>query len=956
MKIYFLIPFLLFCSPRLWSQSYDPLSSYQKNSILLKQDLVKDIVVAVIDTGIDLDHPDLKDNVLRNEIECDAGLPQNGKIEDRDRNGFPGDCLGWNFVPNESSPDTKPEDIPNSETLQLPTDREGHGTHVAGIIGAVRNNNLGLSNASNRIKILPLKAFQKTFQPASQFRIKFDNKVNNANRTVILFQAIDYAIKRKVDIINFSIGWNKNIDSPTLRSKIAEAQKKGIIIVAAAGNDSSEVTTFPCLYENVLCVGASNNHNTLLDMSNRGNGVDLFAPGDDILSTFPLNASFNNFLNGYDYYSGTSQAAPYVSKVLALLKGLAPEKDAVNLVYLLQSTTSQMFAPFLQNSVINSGIINPSAAIDTLMNRAPLTNYVITSFKSLLQSTLDDQHRATLSIPIKILSQLPSDFTFTLTPQEKSIVVQNPRWQFSSTDNLHEKNVDFSIHVTDLLVAQKQFFTLTITDNNHLNQEYHFATRFYRSDLTPQKILPFEFETHQPYLTNRGNEKGTPLENIKNLYGKPTNFFYVSFFEKAEESTRLRLTLHELQPHAFKEISVNTFNDILRMYALLPIDLNFDKVNEYLLITESVQKIESENQKIENKRFVKVYYLDQNLKPIYADLPFLRYDIIFPVYNDNINMRTPLYPLGNISVIPMSLGDKILPQIIAFQDLAVLDNYHKIKKQFLAQSGLGPDIFFFNPTLDKKTQSVSYQVHSLSSQLNQEKWSTLITPKEFYKISNYVSLCKDCKKLNFAVVYTKGKLGTIRTFDGMNFSDTPEIVDIERFTKKFDPASQKLLGLVTYPNKKIYIHNFTDNMQWNAILPHPGPWRALTLRYIQENSQYQVVLNDDSQIVHITSQSKNTTKVTSISFDKYFGTTWSSTGDLFDITNNIILLEGFKLSDMGITLIPLTGENLALTIERSLYRKAQCLPLGLFSVENSNATNLFQLCQDSSQIFTLEQY
>lgn len=948
----------LFLIATSWSQSNDPLRSYQNNTITLTQELTREVIVAVIDTGIDINHPDLQANIFRNDIECDNGKPQTDKVEDRDRNGYPGDCFGWNFVPNESPVETKPEDIPNSETLQIPEDREGHGTHVSGIISASQNNGIGITGSSNKIKILPLKVFQKTFQPRSQFRLKFENKVSNANRTNILIQAVDYAIKRNVDIINFSIGWNKNIDSPLLRLKISEAQKKGIIIVAAAGNDAAEVTTFPCLYENVICVGASSLTNQILDTSNFGNAVDFFAPGEKVLSTFPQNAIVNNFLPGYDYYSGTSQAAPYTSKVLALLKGLAPEKLSHDFLKLLYQTRTPILPSLNNTSSSNSGILNPVSAINTMSKATTSSNYVVPSFKTLLQKPLDSEKSILLSIPVKIFANTDnaSTFHFSLKPFSEKITITNPILEISTKENFKQEYIEFKIQFSDLSIDQKQFFTLNISDNQNLKIQYTFSTRFFRTDLTPNTILPFEFTTTQPYLSQRGNGKGTPLVNITNLYGDATNFFFVEFFEKKEDATVLRLTLHELQNEKFKELAVNTFPNVIRTIGFKPIDLNFDGISEYLLTTEAIEKVETlnnSNEKVlENKRYVKIYYLNHDLKPVYSDVPFIRYDLIFPVITDK--QRYPLYPLGNISVIPVNVEGKFLPQIVSFQESAVLENYNKIKNRFISQNGTGPEIFFFTPHLEN--QKAIFKVHSLSGDLLTKKWTTLIPKKEPYRISGYVSLCKTCKNMELAVVYNKGELGFLRYIVGDTFSNKNVVVDINSFTKKYDYISQTLLGVLTYPNKKIYIRNFNNDTQWSATLPHKGPWRALYLKYLTNFNQYHIVLGDSSQLLQIKKTESNYPTVQSVNFDKYFGTSWSSTGDLFDVTKDSALLDGTKLSDIGLSIIPFAGDNLALTVAHSLNLKANCLPLGLFQTMGANSANFYQLCQDKLSDFFIERY
>jgi hypothetical protein len=952
MKKYHIITFLLLQST--WAQNVDLLTNYQKNLIHLKKDLNQEVLVAVIDTGIDINHPDLKANIAKNLKECDEqGNPPVGKIEDRDKNGFPGDCLGWNFIPNESAPETRPEDISDRETPQLPEDFEGHGTHVSGVIAAVTGNRIGLSNSTNKIKVLPLKVFQKTFQPQTQFRIKSDNKVSNVNRASILIQAIDYAIKRKVDIINFSIGWNKNIDNPLLRSKIQEAYNKGIIIVAAAGNDASEVTTFPCLYENVICVGSLSDKNQILESSNTGNAIDLYAPGEEVLSTFPTDAIFSNFMNGYAVYSGTSQAAPYVAKILAHLKGLDNSKNTQDYLRILLETSN--------TSAKNQNFLNAQNALEQLNAEVFSKDYVIPSFKSLLQLTLDENHEVSLKIPLKIFSQNLDLLKIELTPENKNLVVSNPQIEIKPSTNYVQEAVEFKIKVQNLSIAQKQNFSLTIKNDQKLHLHYAFATKFYRTDLKPQEILPFEYTTTQPYLTSRGQEKGTPLVQLKNLYGEATNQFYVTFFDKKETSTNLRLTLHQLQNNVFKEATSQTFTDVLLFYGLYPVDLNFDNNNEYLLVTETVEKKENADKVEENIRYVKVYYLDEFLKPIYQDAPFIRYDLVkpFPLFNPDKKVRVPLYPTGNLAVLPFKLNDRIYPQIITFHDHVFIENYRKLKNRILFEQAafIGPDIFFFKPTLDKNTNTLAYQVSPLSKDLNSPLWEKLLPQQEYYKISSYSSVCKNCNQLEIAAIYSKGKMGKIRLLKGEAISQSPsDIPFIRDYTKKYDPKAKNLLGVRVNESNYIHIQNFTNNKNFSSKLTEKSNWRALYLAKDPTQEIYQVVLNNDSSLMKLNFIENQKPLIQSVKFDKYFGTSWSSTGDLFDVFPNLALLEGFKLSDLGVTLIPLNGDSLTLSIEHSLHRNSTCLPLGLIPSGNEDRVHYYQLCQENSNTYFVEKY
>jgi|GEM_PF-5281820 len=281
--------------------------------LLLKTPLHKRPVVAIIDSGLDTNHPELKNALYKNLKECD----ENGQLrfratDDRDGNGFIGDCMGWDFTTN---------------TAKV-SDENGHGTHLAGIMAAAHNGS-GISGMGKEFLVLPLKVIhgQQAMNAGDQF-------------TERVLKAINYAIRMKVDVINLSLGWPRKLDSEALRMAIRQATEQNIIVVAAAGNNNSEGPIYPCAYNNVICVGAITNQGNMTGFSNFGGGVDLMAPGQQILSTLPTNLVPTLFsIKGFDLKNGTSQAAPFVSGLALYLKGLYPEASISELRARLFSQT-----------------------------------------------------------------------------------------------------------------------------------------------------------------------------------------------------------------------------------------------------------------------------------------------------------------------------------------------------------------------------------------------------------------------------------------------------------------------------------------------------------------------------------------------------------------------------------------------------------------------------------------
>lgn len=268
----------------------------------------KKIVVAVIDTGIDLQHEDLQDNLWVNKGEI--GRDQNGRNKstngiDDDGNGYVDDVHGWNFASNNN-------DL---------SDNHGHGTHIAGIIGARGGNGKGISGVAPKVSVMTLKYYDPEAKG-----------VNNLMNTV---KAIRYATKMGAQIINYSGGGLE--PSPPEKRAISLAAKKGTLVVAAAGNEKSNSDVhgyYPADYDlpNIVSVTAVNKQKKVLPTSNYGEKtVDLAAPGNNIYSTLPNNQ--------YGYMTGTSQATAFVSGVASLVMAQNPQlKVAQNMIKYLTQT------------------------------------------------------------------------------------------------------------------------------------------------------------------------------------------------------------------------------------------------------------------------------------------------------------------------------------------------------------------------------------------------------------------------------------------------------------------------------------------------------------------------------------------------------------------------------------------------------------------------------------------
>ncbi|MDQ0192614.1 S8 family peptidase [Paenibacillus wynnii] len=257
-------------------------STYQWNLPAIETELgwrlskgSNDVIVAVVDTGVQANHPDLKGKLL----------------------------AGYNAITNGSTPD----------------DDVGHGTHVAGIIGALVNNSEGVAGISWYNKILPVKAL--------------DN--SGAGTTYSVAEGIIWAADNGAKVINLSLG--NYADSQFLHDAIRYAYDRDIVIVSAAGNDNTERPGYPAAYPEVLAVAATNASAEKASFSNFGDYIDLTAPGESIASTYPDSQ--------YAALSGTSMASPHVAALAGLVRSLNPDLSNTEVMKLMTDQAIDLGTP-----------------------------------------------------------------------------------------------------------------------------------------------------------------------------------------------------------------------------------------------------------------------------------------------------------------------------------------------------------------------------------------------------------------------------------------------------------------------------------------------------------------------------------------------------------------------------------------------------------------------------------
>jgi subtilisin family serine protease/subtilisin-like proprotein convertase family protein len=276
------------------------------------------MVVAVIDTGVNYNHPDLAGNMWHNPVEPIDGV-------DNDGNGLIDDHYGADYVNNDGNP----------------LDDNGHGTHTAGTIGAIGNNGIGVAGVNFDVQIMALK---------------FLNSGGSGSTTGAI-NSLNYAVAHGAKISNNS--WGGGGFSSALNTAIANAATAGHIFVAAAGNagtNNDAAPFYPASYNqpNIISVAATTSTDAKASFSNYGaTSVDLAAPGVNIASTYGT--------SGYAYMSGTSMASPHVAGAVALVWDYHPEWTDAEVMNAIKSTVDPI--PSLTNLVATGGRLNVDRAL-----------------------------------------------------------------------------------------------------------------------------------------------------------------------------------------------------------------------------------------------------------------------------------------------------------------------------------------------------------------------------------------------------------------------------------------------------------------------------------------------------------------------------------------------------------------------------------------------------------------
>ena len=357
------------------------------------------VLVAVIDNGITLNHPELQNAIWTNPDETANGI-------DDDGDGFIDDIHGWDFGENDN-------DVSHDAAFY-------HGTQVAGIIAAETNNNLGIASIAFGAKILPLKVTEA-----------------DAPGEVIMsegYQAIVFAADKGADVINCS--WGNYQYSHLGEEAVDYAVAHGATVVAAAGNDGADEIFYPARFSKALSVGAISSDNTIWTHSNRGYYLDMLAPGDSILS-------LSGAPEYYESASGTSLASPVVAGIAALVKAHFSSYNAEQIREQVRVTAQSIYQ---QNPGMEYLLGTGSADALTALSSNATKSVRATNFTFSDSNDNVAQPGDTIHLKVDFRNYLSSltNLTVTLTTADNNISILNSTFNAgaisASTDFSNENN------------------------------------------------------------------------------------------------------------------------------------------------------------------------------------------------------------------------------------------------------------------------------------------------------------------------------------------------------------------------------------------------------------------------------------------------------------------------------------------------------------------------------------
>jgi hypothetical protein len=656
-------------------------------------------IIAVLDSGVDLNHPELKNNLWKNEKECGQD-----PLIDNDGNNLAGDCHGWNFT----------EAIDSLEAKN-PQDNDGHGTHVAGIIAAAKDGR-GIVGVLPSALIMPIKVMRDS------------NSSSRVASSEAFARGIIYAVDNGAQVINMSLGWPRSLETKFLREAVYYALGQGVVIVAAAGNNNSTEPLFPCAYEGVVCVAASTLDGSFAGFSNFGGHVDVIAPGEAILSTHPLVYEPDFFsVPGYEIRSGTSQSAPFVSGLIAALLRERP-----------QMRVDEVFARIYQLNKaddLKKYILGGEATFNGLAQtvQTPVVRPILKRVRQLLVKGSASR----LAIPIRNFGTTSGKIEVTLASLSNALTVKTGTQTVGFFEQGEGEEVVFELEVNDFTMESNISVKITLKEGDYTHS-YINEIPVVRDIREEQDFKRIAFNFNQgplPVGGIRNGEVASFLTTVESYGDSDKHEVYLRRLLRDGEKSTLEITLFGRDEDKFQQApKVILVENALNLVNFIRVDLNQDGVEDYLVHTLCEK---------EGKKYFNFSFYNSRMDALWKDFQDVQLDI--ELYLQSMN------EISFTLITHPTLGKMLVPAFFTAGQLPISDQ--------VVSSWEGLDKGRKNRLYYLKPQGRSFVVRALTTNVWEEsvkkglktKWYETVEIEQLLPVS-----VNDSKKGSLRVLVSVG--------------------------------------------------------------------------------------------------------------------------------------------------------------------------------------------------------
>lgn len=696
-----------------------------------------EVVVAVIDSGLDINHPELKDRIWENP-DC-VGLSDEGRAK------LP--CHGINILNN---------------TADL-SDVVGHGTFIAGQIAANYKDSIGSSGAThNKVKIMGIKALNDKFT-------SFQNEGKLTSE--LLANGVVFAAKNGAHVINLSLGFPKIVVTPKVKAAFDFALDKGVVIVAAAGNNNKDKPVFPCGHKRVICVGAIDAKGEKVLSSNFGHKVDLYAPGENIVSTIPMHLESDILrVNNYDLKTGTSYAAPFVTALAALVKSKNPELDL---------------------SQVQSRILNTTRDINGI-KVVDFTNALTSNFTSFINPV------------VKEIDEISVNESHFKVEFELTSLVELDRENIKV--NFNEKDlslVDISLkRAGDSLLYRVKLNFNTLSNEINSNQAISITFNNKAEKLISSEVLKLGLELNTI----------AALDNIKMIKGIPAAT--ITLTNAQQKRTSLQRVLHKDANKATQDLFFTASNDLKSIYlikesdksfsplklvlerdsvisAVMKVDINFDGKLDYFVYGASSDK----------KEYF-ISFFDENANPLFEKN-------YWSIKASRFGGLSFSKGFENFSYLRMSTTFGVLNLPVFEREWTVPFEDNGLDPIDRLQNTLKKRVYYFEPVIGN--EKVELNIRTLNSLQNIESLRKKLKLKQYEELDLSEVIIQSVSEKNEGVTQVVAQFGT----QSLKKSALLEFISPSQF------SVIKIIGKNSFGNSFVRARDnqntFSDNISFSTI-------------------------------------------------------------------------------------------------------------------------------------------